>query len=244
MLNFVLCDDNINILDKLKKTIESLFIEHNLEAEVSYSSNNPDNILKFVKENNVDVLILDINLHSSITGIELAEKIRENNKKIYIIFTTGHLEYAMLAYKVKTFDYLAKPITKERLEETILRLFDDIKSSPKKYIRVGNKNTLINLDDIYYIKKDGMKLIFQTKNNQYTTYSSFNKIQSCLPENFIRCHKSYITNIDNIENIKSNNIISFENNECYIGPKYKNNFMEVLNNGNFTNNLDSINNRK
>ena len=55
-----------------------------------------------------------------------------------------------------------------------------------------------------------------------------------------------IVDNEEIDNINiSTNTISFDNNEkCYIGPKYKNNFMEVFNNGNFTNNLDSINNAK
>ena len=47
---------------------------------------------------------------------EKAEKIREFNKDCYIIFTTGHLEYSLVAYKLKTFDYLAKPIDKMLLQ--------------------------------------------------------------------------------------------------------------------------------
>ena len=66
------------------------------------------------------------------TGLQLAEKIREFNKDSYIIFTTGHLEYSLMAYKLKTFDYIPKPITLERLEETVLRLVDDVNGQPKK----------------------------------------------------------------------------------------------------------------
>lgn len=90
-----------------------------------------------------------------------------------------------------------------------------------------------------------MKVIYHTNNHDYETYSTFNKISENLPLNFVRCHKSYIVNIDNIQNVESNsNTILFSNNiSCSIGPKYKNNLMEVLNNyGNFTNNLDCVNN--
>jgi len=89
-----------------------------------------------------------------------------------------------------------------------------------------------------------MQLIFSTKDKNYTTYSSFNKIENILPENFVRCHKSFIVNVNNISNIEiSKNIISFNNEEsCFIGPKYKRNFMEVFKNGNFTNNLEYTNN--
>ena len=232
MLNFVICDDNLNMLNKLSAMLESIFINHEYDANVSFSSTDADSVLKFVNSNKTDVLFLDINLKSHISGLELAKKVRERNKNCYIIFTTGHLEYAMMAYKIKTFDYLAKPITSERLEDTIVRLFEDINGLPNKYIKIDNKNTLVNEDEIQYIKRDGMKLIYHTKNGDFEAYSSFNKIQMNLPNNFVRCHKSYVANINNVKNVEpSTNTIYFNDDVyCDIGPKYKSSFMEVINN--------------
>lgn len=243
MLNFALCDDNSNILDRLAKMLDTIFMKNELDASVVFKSTSGHELLSYIDKNAVNVLILDIDLKSDITGIELAQKVRDKNKNMYFIFTTGHLEYMLTAYKVKTFDYLPKPITLERLEDTVLRLSDDIKQNPKKFIRLNNKNTIINQDSIYYIQKDGMKLVFHTENRVYAVYSSFNKIQNRLPENFVRCHKSYIVNVNKVLNIKSDNTVLFNNNDCcFIGPKYKNNFMEVFKHGNFTNYLDGTNN--
>ena len=243
MLNFVLCDDNLNIVNKMKEMLEIIFIKHDIEANVNFISDNAHDMLNFINEHHVDVAILDVNLNSNISGIDLAKEIRKNNKDIYIIFSTGHLEYSLVAYTVKTFDYLPKPITIERLETTINRLLDDIKSSNKRFINIDNK-TIINPDEINYIKKDGMKLVFCTDSKNYKTYNSFSKIQGLLPDNFVRCHKSYIANTDNILNVNAKkNVINFNNDlSCEIGPKYKNNLMEAFNYGNFSNNLDSINN--
>ena len=245
MLNFVLCDDNLSIVNKLETVLNTLFLKHDYEAKIAFKSDSADEVLSYVKSNKVQVLILDIHLQSGMSGIELAEKVRKTDKSVYIIFTTGHLEYALLAYKVKTFDYIPKPFTIERIEETLVRLFADISNIPNKYLSLNKKN-VIKQNDIQYIKKDGMKLIVYTDSNQYEAYTSFNKIEPCLSENFVRCHKSYIANINNIKDVETtNNTIKFNNSECYIGPKYKNNFMEVLNNyGNFSNNLDSIDNAK
>ena len=91
-----------------------------------------------------------------------------------------------------------------------------------------------------------MRLIYQTKTGTYDTFSSFSKIQDILPNNFVRCHKSYIANISNINHIDSrNNTIFFNNNHfCYIGPKYKNNFMEVIKCGGSSNDMDSSDDSK
>ena len=236
MLNFVICDDNINLLDRLEKMLNSIFTKNNFDAKVSFKAITSDDLINYTNNNKADVLMLDINLKSNKTGLELAEIIRKKNKNCYIIFTTGHLEYAMVAYKFKTFDYLAKPITYDRLEDTIKRLFEDIEGEPKKYIKLDNKNTIVDEAEIQYIKRDGMKLVFHTASRDYDIYSSFNKFQDKLPDNYIRCHKSYIANITQIKDIEPvSGTITFKNGDtCYIGPKYKHDFMEVLKNyGNF-----------
>lgn len=243
MLTFAMCDDNISVLNRLAKILESIFVKHDINATISFTTSNPKEIIDFVENNTVNVLFLDINLNSNINGCDIADIVRKKNKDVYIIFTTAHLEYALIAYKYKTFDYLPKPIVKEKLEETILRLVDDVYKSPTKFIRLNNNKTIIIQNDINYIKKDGMKLIFCTNSRDYQTYGSFSKITSCLPDNFVRCHKSYIVNIKNIVNVEynKNSIVFAHNNSCSIGAKYKNEFLGVLKNGNVTNNLDSTN---
>ena len=232
MLNFALCDDNYSAIDKLSKMLNSILISNNLKGQITFTSSSPDKLLNFVKHNPVHVLLLDIDLKSTKSGIELAEQIRAIDKSVYIIFITGHFEFSLIAYKCKTFDFLAKPLTKERFEETILRLYSDVFGDTSRYIRLDNNKTVIKEDSIRFIKKDGMKVIFHTDTRDYETYSSFNKISGMLPNNFVRSHKSYIVNVSKITDIDlSENEISFTNNDkCYIGPKYKNNFMEVLNN--------------
>ena len=248
MLDFVLCDDNHNVLIKLEKMLESIFIKNNYDAQVVLSTPNPDELINYIRNNSVNVVFLDIDLKSKISGLDLANIIRKKDKNIYIIFTTGHLEYGLIAYKYKTFDYLPKPLTLERLEDTLVRLFEDISGMQSNFIRLDNNKTIIKQDGIQYIKKDGMKVVFHTDTRDYETYSSFKKILTQLPNRFIQCHKSYIVNLDKITDINVINSTIFldhnTNNKCYIGPKYKNHFLEVFNNGNFSNNLDGNYNSK
>lgn len=242
MLNFVICDDSSPILIRLSKMLESIFIKHSIDATVGLATNNLTELFDYVETHTVDVLILDINLKSNFSGCDVAELIRKKNKSVYIIFYTGHLEYALVAYKYKTFDYLSKPLTQERLEETVLRLVDDVHTSPSDFIKL-NKNTVVKLNDVNYIRKDGMKLVFCTITKNYEVYSSFSQLSTCLPENFIRCHKSYVVNINHIStyNMKTNTILLDSNENCPIGAKYKNTFLEAFKNEYFTNSLECTN---
>ena len=88
-----------------------------------------------------------------------------------------------------------------------------------------------------------MKLVFCTTNHNYESYNSFSKIQNCLPDNFIRCHKSYIINVNNVKKFNTtDNTVMFEKEcVCLVGAKYKNKLLEVFKNGNISNNMDRIN---
>ena len=229
MLSFALIEDNKQLLNDLSHMLDCVFLKHNLDADIIISTTDVSELLSFIEKNTIDVLFLDIDLNSYLSGLEIAEKVRSINKNCYIIFETAHLEYGLMAYKFKTFDFLCKPITLQRLEDCIIRLFEDVSGLNKKFIRIDNKNTIIAEADIKYIKREGMKLIFHTDSRDYEVYSSFLKIQNLLPSNFVRCHKSFIANINNITKIEaSKNAIFFNKSSCDIGPKYKNNFMEVI----------------
>ena len=233
MINFVLCDDNLQLVLKQKEFLQSIFIKNNLEAKVDFATDNIDDLINFVNYNKVDVLFLDIDLNSRFNGIELAKQFRKKDKEMYLIFVTGHFEYIVSAYECKTFDFIQKPFTPAKLEKTVLRLFDDINFRSTKFIKIYNSHELINQDFVNYIQKSGMRSLYNTNSGIIETYGSFSHIADELPPSFIRCHKSYIVNIDNISNVDfKNNTISFKDtkdDKCYIGPKYKSKLMEVLN---------------
>ena len=229
MLKFAILEDNEKVLKELKHSIESILMQYDFDASIKISTTNVDKFINYIDNNNIDVVFLDINLNSYLTGIQIAEKIRKTSKDCYIIFETAHLEYSLIAYKYKVFDFISKPINRIKIKDCILRLFDDISKVNKSFIKLDNKCTIIAENDIKYIEKDGSKLIFHTEYRDYQIYSSFLKILDRLPSNFIRCHKSFVVNINCISTIdSSNNIVLFSNSFCEIGPKYKKDFLEVI----------------
>ena len=86
--------------------LESIIIENNLNGQLVFTSQNPNELLHYTKINKVNVAILDIDLNNEMSGLKLAENIRKYDKEIYIIFITGHLEFGLVAYKYKTLTIL------------------------------------------------------------------------------------------------------------------------------------------
>lgn len=232
MLNFIICDDNIHMLNKLSLLFEKTFTQNDFDAQIVLKTQDYKEVLSFMSSNIANVIVLDIEFkNSKMNGLDIANEIRKFNKDCYIIFITSHFEYLMEAYNYKTFAYLFKnSLTVDSLSRTLVRLFDDISCSSKKFLKIDSKGTFVDLNDIQFIEKKGMKLIYHTLHECFEVYNSFQKIIDALPENFVRCHKSFIANVDNIVNISlHDNSIEFRNGcVCYIGPKYKNCFMEMI----------------
>lgn len=232
MLHFVLCDDNEVFLSKTSNILQNIFMKYDINAKVSYFTSDPIDLLNYMSNNIVDVLILDIDLNSTMSGIDLANKIRECNKAIYIIFITGHFEYSMLAYKVKTFDYLVKPISLEKMEDTILRLYYDACENTNSFLNINNGKYLIRQNDISYIEKFKSKAIIHTDSSDIEVYGSFNNLQSCLSDNFIRCHKSYIVNSSKVTKIDSkNNLLYIDDTKLTYSRNFLNPERGILSDG-------------
>ena len=65
-------------------------------ATIVFTASNSEDLLNYLNTNTVDVLFLDIDLNSTLNGIEMAKQIRKTNKFIYIIFisfSTFNLNY-------------------------------------------------------------------------------------------------------------------------------------------------------
>ena len=106
-------DDEILMLGALVKAITA---SPDIREVSKFS--NCEKALEFVKENNVDVAFLDINMRG-MGGLALAEKILDTRPNCKIIFCTGYEEYAIPAFKLHASGYLMKPISAADVQNEI-----------------------------------------------------------------------------------------------------------------------------
>jgi DNA-binding LytR/AlgR family response regulator len=214
MIRIGLCDDEINVIKGIAKIMESSLINLDLDAEIVVITDNQEQIFSAIKNNEIDVLFLDIDFKSSDkNGIKFAKELRQINKMFKLVFLTGHFEYSLLAFKCKTFDYVLKPITIQNLEPVLMRLKEDIENNSFDFIKV-NKNFTIRTNDILFIERNKSKAIIHTASSNYESCLSLNAVLENLPNSFIRIHRSYIINQNQIQTIdKENKIINFEGNK-------------------------------
>jgi len=177
-------------------------------VNVVASCKNAIDAFNAISANKVDVIFLDINM-PEISGLSFAKSI---NKKIKIIFTTAYREYAVDGFDLQAVDYLLKPISFDRLFQSINKYIAEYISSdlPKDhqikeeqsdfiFVRSDRKMIKVNFAEILYIESlgDYVKIILDAKN--IVTRETISNIEAKLPKNrFLRTHRSFIVSIKQI----------------------------------------------
>lgn len=211
MLNVFICEDNKTEREHVEEAVLSTINAENINFKLTLSSENPYEILEYVKENNCcGLYFLDVDLKCDINGIALAEQIRKYDPRGFIVFVTTHAEmsYLTFQYKVEAMDYIIKDQffnIGSRIRECMMNANKKftIKSSKIEQsftFKAGDKVIGINLDEILYFEtsKTVHKVILHCKNRQIEFYSKMNDIEKQLDSRFFRCHRSYLVNKNNI----------------------------------------------
>lgn len=172
-----------------------------------------------VSEAKPDLVFLDIRM-PKLDGFDVVEMLGE--KAPLVVFVTAFDEYALKAFEKEAMDYILKPVTRQRLEITIKRMEEKIKSlahgsfdnlvqyhqnssAPLKRIlvRTGNDVNILGVKNISHFQAcDDYVKIFEQKKT-YLKFARLTSLETLLdPENFCRVHRSYIINVDYLAKIE------------------------------------------
>jgi len=223
-LRCLIIEDQIPAQETLKDYIEQVPTLSLLNIYVS-----PLEALKDLESGNVDILFLDIHL-PKLSGIELLKSLQHVPPTI---LTTAFSEYAIDGFNLDVVDYLLKPFSFERFLKAISKIQqkDLVRNSSKKHdhLFVRNKGQInkIAISEIEYIEAKGDFIVICTSSGREIANVSLQSILSLLEKNFVRCHKSYVINLDSIEKIIGNQVV-LKTQKIPIGRTYKNQLMEKI----------------
>jgi two-component system LytT family response regulator len=187
------------------------FIKEFSSIEVVMEFEEPLEALKYLHENQVDIIFLDINM-PNLDGMSLGKLISNFSKKPEIVFITAYGDHAVEAFDIQAFDYILKPYSEERIVNTLQRL--ETKLRPKSNetkesqghskltIWNGDKMQVLSLNDIYYCEACERETKIFTEKSVYISRLKISELEKKLnKDKFFRCHRSYIVNIDKIVEI-------------------------------------------
>ncbi len=149
-----------------------------------------------------DVVFLDVSM-PGVSGMELAAELKETRPGVKIVFVSAYEEYAIDAFRVQAVDYLAKPVSSARIEETVRRLTAQAGTNATapsgadaelEWVPCDqNGHTVpVPVEEIVYIVAEQDTIFVATRDGRLATRFTLGELENRLPEGFIRTHRSFI----------------------------------------------------
>lgn len=225
-IKILIVEDNVIIADDMQSMLEEIGYEV-VDNVIVY-----EQAIEVLKNNHVDLVLIDIILASDKTGIDLGKHIRQNYN-IPFIFVTSNSDKATVenAKTVKPDGYLVKPFEQQDLYTSIEIALSNFNYSKKEsstdiagssgdsftsnsvlkdsiFVKKQHLYYRIQFGDIQFIKADNVYLEVNTVDKKFLVRSPLKDYLEKLPKNkFYRAHKSYIVNVDHIDAINSKDIM-------------------------------------
>ena len=155
------------------------------------------------------LVFLEIRLEGPLNGLETAEQLRYRSPGTDIIFLTGAAEYIGAGYRYHAFDFLVKPVSMARLQETVGRYLEERLRRPSDFLNVSiqRRSVQLPLHQIYYLESQRRKIIAHMVEDQVEFYGRLDALEELLgPSGFLRCHQSYLVNLRYIRQLGSSSL--------------------------------------
>ena len=194
-----ICDDSRIDLLLSKTLVIEYFRKRKLSCTVRLYENGSSLLDDLHDNTNFDIVFMDIYVGDEL-GIDIARQLRNNGYENLLIFSTITDEYAIESYSVRANGYILKPYNMTRLESVLDRVLEKYDTD---FMRVKVRNTYVNVpySDIIYIESCNNRCILHTADEEYSLYMRLDDIEKSLSgdeSRFLRCHRSYIVNMDHI----------------------------------------------
>lgn len=212
MSKVIIIDD-----EPLARSIVKEYLQKYPELELAQECNDGLQGLKAIQDHDPDLIFLDIQM-PKINGFEMLELIDDPPA---VIFTTAFDEYAIKAFETHAIDYLLKPFDQNRFDKAVQKwisqknisseqntqeLLEAASQSPAQSQRIvvknGSKIKIIPVQDIFYLEAADDYVKIHTKEGYFLKNKTMNHFEQVLDTNhFVRSHRSYIVNIQQITRI-------------------------------------------
>lgn len=170
-----------------------------------------------------DILIMDIG-KNGMNGIDVVAAIQEQFRHVKVIFITDNIQFSTEIFRVKPNNFLLKPLKEEKLLDAIERAMKQVSEEENEWFVVSFKGTVfkINPRDIVYFESEKRTVILHGRNESWTIYRKLDEVQEAVPDYFLRCHQSYLVNMNEVRSLKP---LQLEMNQGDVipvsRPKYK-----------------------
>lgn len=203
-MRIAICDDEEKYRVQLKTVLDKLLVDEDWDID-TYDDGRILNE-KF-SDNPYDLVFLDIEM-PAVDGITLAKKLRSLSDTVYIIFLTGHIEYALEGYEVNALRYLTKPVDVNKLKEVLQYVQEKNGGKQQIMIKEDGENIVIDINDVIYMESMNQNVrIITTKGEHVIRYNIGDFEEKLKRQGFFRVHRGYLVSLSKVQRFAKGDVI-------------------------------------
>jgi DNA-binding LytR/AlgR family response regulator len=161
--------------------------------------------LRLLQGETYDVLLLDIAM-PGLSGLELAQVLRQFRQPPAVVFVTAHAVHAVEAFDLHAVDYLLKPVPEERLRDAIGRVRDEaVTGDPDEQVPVelGGVTRFVRRSDVRYASAQGDYVRLHTPSGNPLVRMPLSALeQRWADAGFVRVHRSILVALAHVEELR------------------------------------------
>ena len=182
-----------------------------------------------------DGVFMDIDM-PMMDGMTAAERIRETDERVCIVFVTDLAQYALRGYKVNALDYLVKPVDYFEFSVELKKMIRSKKANASEYIWLSTQGAgkRVSLQDIAYVDilaHDIRIHVDGARKEEIVFRGTLKDIEERLDgKPFSRCHNCYIVNLRYVTSVDGDEILLENGERVFISRNRRKKFMTDLTN--------------
>lgn len=228
-MRIAICDDELIYIEQIKNYLlnyEEIYPDMIIETYTC----SEDLLKAYDSDRRFDLIFLDIQMED-IDGVAAAQKIREVDNNVIIIFITSHTQFVSETFRVGAFQFLTKPISEIEFRKDFERAIRQYNINNYKYIiKWKEQTTTVDIKDIVYIESYMRHLFIYDGRNKYEFIGKLSTEEEKLKHhNFVRCHQGFLVNMKYIKIIDKTKIILKAGEEIPVSKRLRTNVMDSFN---------------
>lgn len=205
MIRISVIDDEIEEALGIREMVRHALEQRHEPAEISVHQD-AQAFLDAYAAGQSDVILLDIQM-PRMDGMTCAERIRERDASVILIFITSMIQYAVQGYRVEAMDYIVKPVTPALLEHSLSRALKRLGRRKTLIVRADDGMRSLEADELLYAEALNHHVILHTAAGEIRCTQTLASIEAQLEGyGFFRCHAAFLINMKRVQHIDGNDL--------------------------------------
>lgn len=204
MYHVAIVEDDKDFSDLLKDYLKQYEIEKKIQCEVKVFDHAQAILENY--ENEYDLILMDIEM-PGMNGMDAAEKIREKDEEVVIMFITNMAAYAIRGYSVGALDFVMKPINYYTFSMKMTRALKRVPKKDVKPIVLALSDGMKKLDakQIYFLEVQNRMVHYHTEEGEFVVRGTLQAAEQMLSDySFIKCNHWYLVNLMHVTEVRKN----------------------------------------